>query len=193
HRVASRYTFNLAVAGYYRKHLAGQPFDLTIEALNKVPVFSPRWSNRPVVLLVHHLFGTTAFREASIPLAAATWLLERPLARFYRGLPVQAISHSTADDLVGRGLHRDDIRVIQPGVDVDFFAPDPDVPRLPEPTFLYLGRVKRYKGIDLILHALARLAASGIDARAVIAGRGEYLDSLRKLAVRLAIADRVEF
>ncbi len=193
HRIARRFTFNARVRAYYLRHLADRPFDLVIEALNKVPVFTPVWSGRRCVLVVHHLFGATAFREAPMPIAAATWLLERPISRVYQGVPVEAISVSTADDLVARGLRRQDIRVIYPGVDLDFFTPDPSVARAATPTFLYLGRLKRYKGIHLILRALARVRQSGVECRLIVAGRGEYLESLRRLAARLEIEQLVDF
>jgi glycosyltransferase involved in cell wall biosynthesis len=193
HRAGSRYTFNAVAPRYYRRRLAGESFDLVVEALNKVPLFSPLWSGRPGLLLVHHLFGTTAFREATLPLASRTSLLERPLATVYRGLPAEAISRSTADDLVRRGLRRDDIRVIYPGVDLDFFTPGPGGERRPEPTFLYLGRLKRYKAIDGIVLALRRLLDDGVPARLVIAGRGEWEATLRELVRRLGLEDRVDF
>ena len=192
-RTGGRYDFSAAAPAYYRRHLASSRFDLVVEAMNKVPLFAPLWSRRPCLLLVHHLFGTTAFREASVPLAAMTWLLERPLGRVYRGLPAEAISESTADDLVERGLSREDIRVIHPGVDTNFFSPDPSVQRDAVPTFLYLGRLKRYKGVDLIVRALAALQAEGVDARVIVAGRGEHLGALRELAQRLKVDDRVTF
>ncbi len=192
HRVGSRYTFGALAPVYYRRHLR-EGFDVVVEALNKVPVFSPLWSGAPVVLLVHHLFGTTAFREASFPLAATTWLLERPLGAVYRGIPAEAISRSTAEDLVDRGLRRSDIRVIHPGVDLDFFTPPQERTRAPVPTFLYLGRLKRYKGVDLILQAIARLRAEGRTVRLVVGGKGEWEGELRVLAERLGISPAVEF
>ncbi len=193
HRVGSRHTFGQRAPGYYRGVLATEEFDLVIEDLNKVPVFAPRWAGRPVVLLVHHLFGRTAFRSASPPVAAATWLLERPLARFYRGIPVQAVSESTADDLVARGLRREEITVIHNGVDLDFYSPDPGVPRTSEPSFLYLGRLQSYKRVDLILRAVARLARDGVRVWLFIAGRGKAEPALRALTRQLQIEDRVEF
>ena len=192
-RVGGRHSFGLAASAAYRRHFADRPFDLVVEALNKVPVFSPAWSGRPGVLIVHHLFGATAFREASPPVAAATWLLERPLGRVYRNLPVQAISRSTADDLVARGLRDVDIRVIHPGVDLEYFTPDPSVIRSSDPGFLYLGRLKRYKGVDLLLRALARLRAGGMQARLTVAGRGDQLEPLRRLTAQLGLEADVEF
>jgi glycosyltransferase involved in cell wall biosynthesis len=193
HRVASRHTFNVVAPGYYRRFLASERFDVVIEALNKVPVFAPRWAGRPVVLLVHHLFGRTAFRSASPPVAAVTWLLERPIPRVYSGLPCQAISESTADDLVARGLPRDGIQVIYSGIDTEFFSPDPSVPRESTPTFLYLGRLQRYKRVDLILHGVAALRRRGLNIRLIVAGKGAYEPTLRRLAERLDIANAVEF
>ncbi|HET9986214.1 MAG TPA: glycosyltransferase family 4 protein [Longimicrobiales bacterium] len=192
HRVGGRYTFNRAAPGYYRSALMHQGFDVMIEDLNKVPLFTPFWAQSPLVLLVHHLFGTTAFQEASLPLAAATWLLERPLGRVYRGIAVEAVSESTADDLVRRGFSRDRITVIPNGVDLEFFSPEPLGLRYPEPTVLYLGRLKRYKRVDLVIRAVARLRDQGVPARLVVAGTGDHGDALRALVDELRLGDRVE-
>jgi glycosyltransferase involved in cell wall biosynthesis len=189
HRVGGRHSYTLAARPYYLRHLASEGWDVVVEDLNKVPLYTPLWVRRPLVLLVHHLFGSTAFREASVPFAAATWLMERPIARVYRGVPVQAVSESTADDLAARGLPRDSMRIIHNGVDVRYFAPDPAVGRTLRPTFLYVGRLKRYKRIDHAIQAVARVPL----ARLVIAGRGDDEPRLRAEVERLGLADRVEF
>ncbi len=193
HRAGGRNTFSLAAPAYYRRHLAAEPWDVVVEDLNKVPLFTPYWVRRPLVLLVHHLFGATAFREASVPFAAATWLLERPIPLVYRGLPAQAVSESTADDLAARGLHRQDIRVIHNGVELGFFSPHPFVTRFPDPTFLYVGRLKRYKRIDLAIEAVSILRGRGTHVRLRIAGRGDEEPRLRAQVERLGLGDRVEF
>jgi glycosyltransferase involved in cell wall biosynthesis len=193
HRTGGRHTFTLAAAPYYRRHLARERFDVVVEDLNKVPLFTPYWVKRPLVVLVHHLFGATAFREASAPFAAATWLLERPIPLVYRGLPAQAVSESTRDDLVARGLRREDVRVIHNGVDVDFFRPDPSVARAAEPTFLSVGRLKRYKRIDHAIEAVAALKARGRPVRLLVAGKGDDEPRLRAAAQSLGVADLVSF
>jgi glycosyltransferase involved in cell wall biosynthesis len=192
HRAGGRHTFSGAAPLYFRRHLRKREFDVVVEDLNKVPVFAPLWAHRRVVLLVHHLFGRTAFLEANAPFAAATWLLERPLPWCYRRLPVQAVSQSTADDLVGRGFTRERIAVIENGVDLDFYFPDPALARFPEPTVLYLGRLKRYKRVDLVVRAVAQLRQQGVPARLVIAGQGDYADTLRALIEELGIPEAVE-
>jgi glycosyltransferase involved in cell wall biosynthesis len=57
---------------------------------------------------------------------------------------------------------------------------------------LYVGRIDPRKGIDTAIEALALLPDSG-SLRVVGGGDGEHLESLRALAARLGVADRVEF
>lgn len=191
HRVGGRYSYNLVAPVHYRRRLRGR-FDVVVEDLNKVPLFTPLWVREPLVLLVHHLFGATAFQEASLPLASATWLLERPLAAVYRGVPVQAVSESTADDLARRGLRRQHVTVIPNGVALDRFVPDDGVARFETPTLLYLGRLKRYKRVDLVVRASRLLRDRGVEHRLVIAGTGDQEARLRALVSQLGLADIVE-
>jgi glycosyltransferase involved in cell wall biosynthesis len=193
HRVGGRHTFPMRATPYYRRRLADRAFDMIVEDLNKLPLFTPLWASRPVVLLVHHLFGATAFEEASFPVAAVTWLFERPLARIYRGVPVQAVSDSTAADLVDRGFDRDAIRVIPNGVDLEFYRPDAAVPRFAEPTVVYVGRLKRYKRVDLIVRAIALLRDQGRAPRLEIAGKGDAEPRLRRLVDELGLGQQVRF
>lgn len=191
HRVGSRYTFTVAAPAHYRRRLARRDFDVLVEDLNKVPLMAPLWARHRVALLVHHLFGRTAFEEAALPVAAATWLLERPLAAVYRRVPTIAVSRSTADDLAARGLPPAQIAVISNGVRIDRFTPGDE--RFLQPTLLYLGRLKRYKRVDLPIRAVAMLRAAGVEVRLVVAGAGDDDGRLRGLADELGVADAVEF
>ena len=193
HRTGGRHTLALAAPGYYRRHLRDREFDVVVEDLNKVPFFSPWWVDAPVVLVVHHLFGTTAFREASLPVAAATWLLEMPIPRVFSDVPTAVVSQSTAQDLVRRGLHRDLMEIIPNGVDLETLTPGHPEDRFEEPTLLYLGRLKRYKRVDLVMQAVATLAERGVPCRLLVAGQGDHRDRLEALRAPLALEDRVEF
>lgn len=190
HRVGTRLSFPFLARRYWHRELAHRPFDVVVEDINKVPLFTPSWRTPPIVALVPHLFGATAFQELPAPLAAAVWLAERPLPLMYRRCDFQAISESTRDDLVTRGIARDRVRVIFPGIDSAHYTPDP-AGRAATPVFAYIGRLKKYKGVDLLLRAFARSHLSG--ARLEIAGAGEYRPDLEALARSLGITDRVRF
>ncbi|MGI9076538.1 MAG: glycosyltransferase family 4 protein [Gemmatimonadaceae bacterium] len=189
-RAGTRYTFPLVAHRYYNASLATTGFDVLVEDVNKIPLFTPRWKAPRVVALVHHLFGATVFREASLPVAAAVWLAERPLARVYRGIPFEAVSESTAADLVTRGVPRDAIRVIYNGIETDHYTPDASQ-RSPTPLFAYLGRLKKYKGVEQVLRAFAQLAHPA--ASLVIAGSGDHRSRLERIAGSLDLGERVRF
>ena len=190
HRVGTRQSFALKARGAWRANAARWAPDVVIEDINKVPLYTPRWTSTPVVALVPHLFGPTAFRELSIPLATAVWLAERPLPWLYRGVPFQAISESTRDDLVARGIPRESVRVIFPGIDTGLYTPDASV-RAGLPVFAYLGRLQRYKGVDLVIRAFA--ASQLTEARLEIAGAGNFRGELEALARELGVGDQVQF
>jgi glycosyltransferase involved in cell wall biosynthesis len=190
HRVGTRHTFPFLARRYYVDALARRGEHVLIEDINKVPLYTPLWGAPRVMALVPHLFGGTAFQEAAAPLAAAVWLAERPLARMYRGVPFEAISDSTADDLARRGVPRETIRVIYPGVHADRYTPEAGV-RSPGPLFVYLGRLKRYKGVDIVVRAFARVTHPG--ARLHIAGTGDHRPALERLIASLDLGRRVSF
>ena len=191
HRVGTRQTFALRVGAYWRAHLRDVPFDVLYEDINKSPLFTPLWgASYPVVACVPHLFGGTAFQELAWPLATAVWLAERPLPVVYRETPFQAISESTAEDLVVRGLLRSQVTVIYPGVDFAYFTPRP-VLRTSQPSFAYVGRLKKYKGVDLLIRAFARLRHP--TAVLEIAGAGDYRPALERLAASLDLGGHVRF
>ncbi|HYD52459.1 MAG TPA: glycosyltransferase family 4 protein, partial [Gemmatimonadaceae bacterium] len=190
YRVGTRHSFPFLARRFFREQLHGWA-DVLVEDVNKVPLYTPRWGGaRRTMALVPHLFGGTAFQELPAPLAGAVWLAERPLGVVYRDVPFEAISESTRDDLVARGIPRGGIEVIYPGVDTVGYTPDP-ASRAPAPVFAYLGRLKRYKGVHLCIRAFAELDHP--QATLEIAGAGDYRPELERLARSLDLQERVRF
>jgi len=166
---------------------------VVVEDINKVPLYLPTLTSLPFVAIVPHLFGTTAFTEASLPLAAVVWGSEIPIPRIYRRAGFHAISESTRDDLVRRGIPAERIVVIHPGVDSQLYRPDPATPRAPCPTFLYLGRLKRYKGVEYALRAVAAARQVRADVSLDICGQGDDRPRLERVAQALGLGEAVRF
>jgi len=188
-RVGTRYTFPFLARRAFRQRLRG-PFDLLVEDINKVPLYTPRWGGPRVVAVVPHLFGGTVFQEAALPLATLVWLAERPIPRVYRGVPFEVISESTSTDLQARGIARECLSVIYCGIDSEHYAPAPGS-RSSVPVFAYLGRLRKYKRVDLILRAFAGMTRTS--ARLEIAGSGDHAPALQQLAKSLDLGERVRF
>ena len=193
HRHGGRHSFALMGRSAIRRALRQEPADVVVDDVNKLPLFTPSLTRLPVYTIVPHLFGTTAFEEASWPMAAVVWLAERPIPRCYRRAWFHAISESTRDDLVSRGIPQDRISVVHPGVDAGRFSPDALVPRTQPPRFVYVGRLKRYKGVDLLLRALAEARRRFPGLSLDIAGSGDDRPRLESLATTLGLAHAVRF
>jgi glycosyltransferase involved in cell wall biosynthesis len=192
-RIGGRQSFVLRARGAVRQALRETSFDVVVEDINKVPLFLPTLTRLPFVAIVPHLFGTTAFAEASAPLAAVVWGAELPIPWVYKNAAFHAISESTRDDLVQRGVPAQRVVVIHPGVDSQAYRPDPATPRAPRPTFLYLGRLKRYKGVEFAIRAVAAARTARPDITLDICGHGDDRPRLERLAVEHRVSDAVRF
>jgi len=194
-RVAGRHSFAVKGRGAVRRALqeGGRAFDVVIEDINKLPLFLPMLTRLPFVAIVPHLFGTTAFAEASAPMATIVWAAELPIPWVYGKAAFHAISESTRDDLVRRGVPPARVVVIHPGVDSQTYRPDPATPHATRPTFLYLGRLKRYKGVEFALRALATARQSRADITLDICGQGDDRPRLEQLTKELRLEDAVRF
>jgi glycosyltransferase involved in cell wall biosynthesis len=192
-RHGGRHSFALAGRRAVRRALTRENWDVVVEDINKLPLFLATLTHLPFCGIVPHLFGTTAFQEASWPMAAAVALAERPIPRLYRRVGFHAISESTRDDLVARGVPPERIRVIHPGIDAASYTPVAGLDRTQPPTFLYVGRLKRYKGVEVALRALALVRRDRPGLTLDIAGTGGDANRLRELARALGIAGAVRF
>jgi glycosyltransferase involved in cell wall biosynthesis len=186
-RVGARVSYYPAAIREYRRQRRAATIDVVVEDLNKFPFYSRYWVREPVVVLVHHLLGRTAFQQVSFPIAAATFVAEALAPRLYRGLPVVAVSPSTCEELVRAGMRRADIRIVPNGLDHDRYRPDA-APRAGVPTVLALGRIEPYKRTEMLVDAVASL----LGVRLVVAGTGTAAAALGAHVAARGLGDRVE-
>ncbi|HLF28390.1 MAG TPA: glycosyltransferase [Anaerolineae bacterium] len=115
-------------------------------------------------------------------------LIERAVLR--RADACIAGNHASARVWRAKGF-QGPIRVIpQFGIDPEIFSPDPGEPRNAVFTMGYVGRLVREKGLDLLLHAAAKLPG---EWRLEIVGSGPRRRALIQLADRLRVRERVTF
>jgi len=86
-----------------------------------------------------------------------------------------------------------DIRVIPNGVDMEKFHPSQKQTFTKPIQALTVCRLISRKRIDLLIRAVARAKELGLDVRLNIAGHGNLMEPLQRLADQLNIADSVAF
>ena len=167
--------------------------DIILEYISKVPCFIPAFVHHThVAVMVPHLFGKTAFNELPWPLAAYAYMLEQPISSVYRHTRFWGLSKSTAADLCSRGIPSDHITVIPPGFNEELLKPIA-VEKTPQPSLIYVTRLKRYKRVDLPITAVARLRGEFPGLRLFVTGSGDHEPELRELAASLGVTEAVEF
>jgi len=112
-------------------------------------------------------------------------LLRSRVARFTR---ILTCSEWVRDTLDRHGIFAESLILPSP-------APTPKYGRdpAPSPQLLYVGRLDREKGVDLLLRSFAALPERGQGVELRIAGQGPLRGGLHRLATALGVADRVRF
>lgn len=124
---------------------------------------------------------------------AVQWVMERTLAAADL---VFCANQEAAAILRRRGYQRPLPVIPAVGVDTEIFVPCPARPpnATAPPIIGYIGRFVPEKGIDILLHAFARLRQTGASpVRLRLIGDGSERENLMKLAVALGIQEDVEF
>jgi len=167
-----------AALNYLRK---ARP-DVIIDVENGIPFFTPVYARVPVVLLIHHVHTDVWAKEASrLNAKIGSWLERKLMPLVYRRAPIVTVSQSSAamiDRLFGTHgpisiVHNGFSERLTPGLKSE------------HPELVYLGRLRRYKSIDVLLRAMRRL--DDLSPVLHLAGQGEDEPRLKALAASLGL------
>lgn len=191
-RRGGRNTFNYIVPWHYYRRFRHEGYDVVVDDINKIPFYTPLYVRRPLVGLSHHFFGKSIFLEAGPIFGGYVYLSEKVVDWVYKKTPFLVVSQSTLDEFVERGFPRENFTLAMNSIDHDQLHPT-GVPKAPHPTVGYFGRLKKYKSVDHILRAFARVRTNIPEARLVIIGRGDFQPELERLAGELGITEATHF
>lgn len=100
------------------------------------------------------------------------------------------VSSPALTDIEALARHQRRVHVVPLGVDIERFRPDPEcpdpLPGVPRPRILFVGRLRRYKGLPLLAGVLARLP----HAQLVVVGEGPEREGLEGSLRALGCRDR---
>lgn len=193
-RRGGRTTFNLTAFLTYMRELRTEPFDVVVDDLNKIPFLTPLFVRRPLAGIVHHLFGTSIFREVNPAVASYVYAMERLGLQVYRRsrMPFFVVSPSTRAELTGLGFPPERLHLVHNCVDHAVHRPAP-ARRSAAPLIGVVGRMKRYKCVDHVLRAFPAVRRVVPDVRLLVVGEGDDRPRLEALAGELGLAGAVEF
>lgn len=193
-REGGRYLFNYKVPFRYFQKFRKENFDIIIDDMNKIPFFTPLYIQKPLYLVIHHLFGKSIFKEVPFPLAVYVYIMEKLGILIYRRkkIPLFVVSASTRKEMINHGFKDDLISYAYNCVDHEIHRSGV-IPKNPAPLIGYFGRLKKYKSIDHLIHAFNVIVKNIPDAKLVIIGDGDFRPGLEKLARNLGIINSVMF
>ncbi|MFA6172228.1 MAG: glycosyltransferase family 4 protein [Kiritimatiellales bacterium] len=180
-RAGGTYTVYLFAALNY---LRQAKVDVIIDVENGIPFFTPMYARVPVVLLIYHIHTDVWAREASwLTAKVGSWLERKVMPSAYRRKQIVTISPSS-EEMIDRlfGKHRP-IQFVYSGIS-DALVPGQKAKR---PEIFYLGRLRKYKSVDVLLRALQRLSDLPLTLR--LAGQGEDEPRLRDIAASLGLTN----
>lgn len=167
-------------------------FDVVIDSENGIPFFTPLFVRKPKFLLIHHIHQHVFFRELSVPKALMAAFLESKCMPFvYRKQHVVTVSQSSKHEILKRFKHFSSISVVTPGISVPFSTQV--FKKTAHPSLLYLGRLKPYKNLPIVIKAFATILQFYPHAKLYIAGNGEELSQLTRLTKKLVLTSNVIF
>jgi glycosyltransferase involved in cell wall biosynthesis len=193
-RRGGRSLFNFRFIVEYLLHYRTQPFDIVVDDMNKIPFFSPLFVSKPIYGVTHHLFGKSIFLETNLLIASYVYTMERLAVALYkrRRIPFIVGSPSTERELLEAGFRRDDIALVNYGVDHSMHNLE-GASKSATPLIGYFGRLKKYKSVEQLLQALPSVVARVPQLKVLIIGEGDDRPRLEAIARELHLQHVVEF
>jgi glycosyltransferase involved in cell wall biosynthesis len=190
-RSGSRNLFNLSVPSKYWNRFRRGQFDVVVDDINKIPFYTPLYVREPLVGIVHHLFGRTIFREASLPGALYVYGSELFVPSVYKNTPLAVVSESTRQELIQKGCDERNMFIVPNAVDTTLYRVLQ--PESGELVVGHLGRLKKYKSVEHLLEAFKVVRMEMPEAILTIVGDGDHRAALQRRTRELQIDSAVQF
>jgi len=172
HRVGGRFSVYLRMFAAFPRLTN---VDVVIDVENGIPFFSPLFTRCPKVLVIHHVHREVWHKELPwLPAVIGRFLELKIMPWLYRGVPIVTVSESSRED-VANIMPTNYISIVHNGVG-DRLNPGTPSER---PEIVYLGRLKKYKSVEVLLRAMVELKDEDLTLN--IIGTGDDEESLRRL------------
>lgn len=112
---------------------------------------------------------------------------------FLKDVKYHVLSHEMKTDLIAQGIQSENIVVIPPAINVDFFQTEGSTVKAPSIQLVTVARLHWKKGLEYTLEAIRLLKDKGVDFHYTIIGEGSEYERLQFAAHQLGVEDHVTF
>jgi glycosyltransferase involved in cell wall biosynthesis len=164
--------------------------DIIVDVQNGIPFFSVFYSRKPKVAVVYHVHGRQFFVELNFPFNVIGYFAEKYIFPIvYRWTKIIAISKTTKDDLIKLGFKEKNIDIVYCGIN---YKNGRLSEKFASPTILYLGRIKKYKRVDMLIKIMPEVLKRVPNARLLISGWGTEAATITDMSMRSLVRKRVK-
>ena len=171
-------------------------FDVIVDEVHGFPFFSRLFTRKPVVIFIHEIAGEIWDYMFSFPKSAIGKLLERWYFQLYKHCLFWTDAPSTVNELVAQGIPRRQCVAIPCPIPPGYQQYTKiNIRKEQRPTYLFVSRVVRMKGIEEVIKAFSFIAREQTGAVLWIVGGGElhYIQELTRMAEEYGVRNHVTF
>lgn len=168
-------------------------FDIVIDEIHGIPFFTPLYVRVPKIAFIHEVADEIWDYMFPFPINKFGKFIEPLYFKLYRKVRFWTDAESTIDDLVKHGIKRKNC------IAINCPAQNKPLITLPkkekEPTFIFVSRVVKMKGIEEVTRAFFYILREVKNAHFWIVGDGEkeYVEELKETMRQYSISPRVKF
>ncbi len=176
---------------FYLKHR--EEFDIVIDEIHGIPFFTPLYVRKPKIAFIHEVAIEIWDYMYPFPLNILGKIIERFYFIFYKSILFWTDAPSTIKDLEAFGISATNCTAIACPISN---KPLTNLPKKEAvPTFLFVSRIVKMKGIEDVIAAFGLIAKKQPKAQLWIIGNGEagYVHSLKTLVRKKGLSKHVLF
>jgi len=165
--------------------------DFIIDVQNGIPFFTPLYSNKQKLMLVHHIHGSQWFSQFPVLVALTGYFIETivmPLT--YKDTQIVTVSHSSMRSLRKIGFKDRNIFLGFNALPHEHHVKNG---KSKDPLIVYVGRIKKYKRLEIAINTVRNLSLEYKNLKMIIAGVGDHEDKLKELVRKYKLEKVVEF
>ena len=168
-------------------------FDVVVDEIHGIPFFTPIFVRKPKIAFIHEVADEIWDYMYPFPINKIGKFIEPLYFYLYRNTKFWTDAQSTISDLEVYGIKKENCTVINCPIENKSLRTLPRKENVP--TFIFVSRVVKMKGIEEVIRAFFYILRELKDARLWIVGDGEksYVEELRDTMKSYSIAPRVKF